>query len=109
MVRQACRSSGVRRRSSPVRQRSRASATLGLATLMVAASSTAFAQSPAAPASPLTMTKVPIQLDFVVSATSGAILWGIDKGFFADAGIEIDLIPGEGSDLALAQIDSGNV
>jgi len=43
------------------------------------------------------------------SATSCAILWGKEKGFFEDAGINLDLIPGEGSDLALNQIDSGNV
>jgi NitT/TauT family transport system substrate-binding protein len=70
----------------------------------MAASSSALAQSPGLP-----IQTVPVQLDFVVSATSGAILWGMDKGYFAEAGIAIDLIPGEGSDLALLQIDSGNV
>jgi NitT/TauT family transport system substrate-binding protein len=65
--------------------------------------------SEAASATPIAMTKVPVQLDFVISATSCAILWGKAKGFFEDAGIDLDLIPGEGSDLALNQIDSGNV
>jgi NitT/TauT family transport system substrate-binding protein len=65
--------------------------------------------SEAASATPIAMTDVPVQLDFVISATSCPILWGIDKGFFEEAGINLDLIPGEGSDLALNQIDSGNV
>jgi NitT/TauT family transport system substrate-binding protein len=65
--------------------------------------------SQAASASPIAITKVPVQLDFVISATSCPILWGKDKGFFEEAGIDLDLIPGEGSDLALNQIDSGNV
>ncbi len=80
-----------------------------------AAPSTGASPSPAGPSpspspspSPA-MVKVPVQLDFQISATSGAILWGIDKGYFKDVGIDFDLIPGEGSDLALAQIDAGKV
>ena len=65
--------------------------------------------SEAASASPIAVEKVPVQLDFVISATSCPILWGKDKGYFEEAGIDLDLIPGEGSDLALNQIDSGNV
>jgi NitT/TauT family transport system substrate-binding protein len=70
------------------------------------------APSEAAPtptATPIPIVKVSVQLDFVISATSGGILWGIDKGYFRDAGIDFDLIPGEGSDLALQQIDAGKV
>jgi NitT/TauT family transport system substrate-binding protein len=98
---------------------------LALAAVMVAACSstgTTPAPSTAAPtiaasqaasvapsASPIPVEKVSVQLDFVISSTSGSILWGISKGYFKEQGIDMDLIPGKGSDLALNQIDSGNV
>lgn len=60
-------------------------------------------------ATQIPIVEVQVQMDFVISATSGALLWGIDKGYFTEAGIDLDLIPGRGSDLALNQIDAGNV
>jgi NitT/TauT family transport system substrate-binding protein len=59
-------------------------------------------------------TQIPVetvqaQLDFTISATAGPLLWGVDQGIFEKHGIEFDLLPGEGSDLALQQIDAGNV
>jgi NitT/TauT family transport system substrate-binding protein len=71
--------------------------------------STAASVAPPPSATPIPVEKVSVQLDFVISATSGPILWGIDKGYFTEQGIEMDLIPGKGSDLALNQIDSGKV
>ena len=75
------------------------------------AAGSAAASQPAASvaASPIEVKKVSLQLDFTISGSSGGLLWGIDKGYFKDAGIDLDVIPGRGSDLALNQIDSGNV
>jgi NitT/TauT family transport system substrate-binding protein len=111
-----------------MRHRSGAPAALAIVAILVAActggATPAASPSPAASAgggsaapsaepspspSPIPVTEVQVQMDFVISATSGALLWGIDKGFYADAGIDLDLIPGRGSDLALNQIDAGNV
>jgi NitT/TauT family transport system substrate-binding protein len=101
-----------------MRQRFLAPAALALTVVLVGAcgggASTAPSTAPseAAPTpSPtaIPIVKVSVQLDFQISSTSGSILWGIDKGYFAEQGIEFDLIPGEGSDLALAQIDAGQV
>jgi NitT/TauT family transport system substrate-binding protein len=58
---------------------------------------------------PIPVETVQAQLDFTISATAGPLLWGVDQGIFAKYGIEFDLLPGEGSDLALQQIDAGNV
>jgi len=103
-----------------MRQRFLAPAVLALTVVLVGAcgggASTApstepsTAPSEAAPTpTAIPIVKVSVQLDFQISSTSGSILWGIDKGYFAEQGIEFDLIPGEGSDLALAQIDAGQV
>jgi NitT/TauT family transport system substrate-binding protein len=105
-----------------MRHRFGAPAALALTAILVAAcgggTSTApstapsVAPSEAAPTptpTPIPVQKVSVQLDFVISSTSGSILWGIDKGYFKDAGIDFDLIAGNGSDLALQQIDAGQV
>jgi NitT/TauT family transport system substrate-binding protein len=92
-----------------------------LSTLVIAAAATVgsvastFAQDatapppPVAPSEPAGVTFVPVQLDFVLSGAYGSLLWGEDKGYFADNGIDIDLIPGQGTDLAMQQINSGAV
>ena len=78
-------------------------------------SSPATTDSPPASDAPTSEpTEIPIetvqaQLDFTISATAGPLLWGVEQGIFAKHGIEFDLLPGEGSDLALQQIDAGNV
>ena len=104
-----------------MRQRFAAPAVLALTAILVGAcgggASTAPSTEPSSVASEaptpsptqIPIVKVSVQLDFVISSTSGSILWGIDKGYFREQGIDFDLIPGEGSDLALSQIDSGNV
>jgi NitT/TauT family transport system substrate-binding protein len=74
-----------------------------------ATSATASEPAASVAASPIEVKKVSLQLDFTISGSSGGLLWGIDKGYFKDAGIDLDVIPGRGSDLALNQIDSGNV
>jgi NitT/TauT family transport system substrate-binding protein len=63
--------------------------------------------SPAATALPVTGEA--IQLVFVLNASDGPLLWGKEQGFFEDHGIDLDIIPGRGSDLALAEINSGRV
>src|SRR3954471_22517306 len=92
-----------------------------LSTLVIAAAATvgsvasSFAQEaalpppPVAPSEPAGTVFVPVQLDFVLSGAYGALLWGEDKGYFAENGIDIDLIPGQGTDLAMQQINSGAV
>jgi len=95
---------------------------LGLAasTLLVAGAATvgsvasSFAQDQTPPPIPVVseppgIVHVPVQLDFVLSGAYGSLLWGEDKGYFSDNGIDIDLIPGSGTDLAMQQINSGAV
>ena len=55
------------------------------------------------------VTKESLQLDFVLSAAYGPLMYGQDKGYFLDNSIEIDLVPGRGTDLALAEINGGRV
>src|SRR6188472_4310692 len=50
---------------------------------------------PVAPSEPPGTVFVPVQLDFVLSGAYGSLLWGEDKGYFAENGIDIDLIPGQ--------------
>ena len=61
------------------------------------------------PATPIPVEQVTIQLDFNITPTLGTILWGIDRGYFEEQGIDLELLPGQGSDLALQQIDAGQV
>jgi NitT/TauT family transport system substrate-binding protein len=67
------------------------------------------AASPSPSPSPIPVEDVAVQLDFNISASSGPLLWGIDQGIFEKYGINLDVIPGDGSDFALQQIDAGNV
>jgi ABC-type nitrate/sulfonate/bicarbonate transport system substrate-binding protein len=62
----------------------------------------------AAPTAP-PVTKESLQLDFVLTAAYGALLYGKDKGYFKDASIDLDLIPGRGTDLALNEINNNRV
>jgi NitT/TauT family transport system substrate-binding protein len=71
-------------------------------------------QAPATAATTAVPTKAPVtkeslQLGFVLSAAYGPMLWGKDKGYFLDNSIDIDLIPGRGTDLALNEINGGRV
>ncbi len=65
--------------------------------------------APSASVTPIPVEDVQVQLDFTISATAGPLLWGVEQGIFEKHGINFDLLPGEGSDLALQQIDAGNV
>jgi ABC-type nitrate/sulfonate/bicarbonate transport system substrate-binding protein len=73
------------------------------------AASPGASSEPSPSPSPIPVEDVAVQLDFNISASSGALLWGIDQGIFEKYGINLDIIVGEGSDLALQQIDAGNV
>jgi NitT/TauT family transport system substrate-binding protein len=86
----------------------------GAATVGSVATSLAQSESPSAaptvlPSEPPGMTRVPVQLDFVLSGAYGSLLWGKDKGYFSANGIDLDLIAGQGTDLAMQQINSGAV
>jgi NitT/TauT family transport system substrate-binding protein len=54
------------------------------------------------------MTNVSIQLDFQLAGYL-PLLWGEDKGYFEDQGINLDAIVGEGSGDALTAISTGAV
>jgi NitT/TauT family transport system substrate-binding protein len=109
-----------------IHRRLRGTALMAAAMLLVSACSGGASPSPStgAPSTPASATpgatatpeptEIPVetvqaQLDFTMSATAGPLLWGVDQGIFEKHGIEFDLLPGEGSDLALQQIDAGNV
>lgn len=59
--------------------------------------------------SPIPVTRESVQLDFVLSGSWTPLLWGVEKGYFTDRGIDLDIVPGRGTDLALAEINSGRV
>jgi len=48
-------------------------------------------------------------LGWVIDTSVAPLLYGIDKGFFREQGIDLELIPGRGSDLALQQINENKV
>jgi ABC-type nitrate/sulfonate/bicarbonate transport system substrate-binding protein len=82
-----------------------AASTLVIAsTVALASVGTTLAQETSQPSAPVAMTTVPVQLDFVLSGAYGALLWGN-----ADRGIDLDLIAGQGTDLAMQQINTGAV
>lgn len=58
---------------------------------------------------PIPVTTESVQLDFVLSGSWTPLLWGVDKGYFEEQGIDLDIVPGRGTDLALAEINSGRV
>jgi ABC-type nitrate/sulfonate/bicarbonate transport system substrate-binding protein len=74
------------------------------------APSQAAPSTPASPsATPIPVTKESVQLDFVLSGSWTPLLWGVDKGYFESRGIDLDIVPGRGTDLALAEINAGRV
>jgi NitT/TauT family transport system substrate-binding protein len=78
------------------------------ATSPVASTATSTAPSQSEQTSPIPVTKVSLQLDFVVQTRWAPLLRGIDKGYFSSRGIDLDIVPGRGSDLALQVINAGN-
>lgn len=53
--------------------------------------------------------EVTVILDWLMEASYAQLLYGIENGIFADHGIELEIIPGQGSDLAMGQINEGEV
>src|SRR4029077_8946299 len=73
-----------------------------------AAQASAPQPAPAAPVSapqPATPAQVSVMLNWVVDGGYTPYLYGIEKGFFREQGIELDMIPGRGGDFSLAQIN----
>lgn len=50
-----------------------------------------------------------LQSQFLPEAAAGAYLLGIDQGIFAKHGIELELLPGQGSGFALLQLNENQV
>lgn len=53
--------------------------------------------------------EVSVILDWVMEATYAPLLYGVEHGIFADHGIDLDIIPGQGSDLAMGQINENEL
>jgi NitT/TauT family transport system substrate-binding protein len=64
-------------------------------------------ESPSAPTGDLD--EVSIVLNFVLDATYAPYLYGIEHGIFAEEGIELTIVPGEGSGFALQQLNEQQV
>jgi NitT/TauT family transport system substrate-binding protein len=55
------------------------------------------------------VTEEAVQLDFVLSAAYAPLLWGVEQGIFAEHGIDPQITPGDGSELAIQQLAAGNI
>jgi NitT/TauT family transport system substrate-binding protein len=53
--------------------------------------------------------EVSVILDWLMEGSYAPLLWGIDQGIFAEHGLDVDVIAGQGSDLAMGQINQGEV
>jgi NitT/TauT family transport system substrate-binding protein len=60
-------------------------------------------------AKPAEITKVPLILNFRFDPTFAPLLYGTEKGFFREQGVELDIVPGRGSDLAMQQINENKL
>ena len=83
-----------------------AAASAGPASPSSAAASVAPSPSPTPPPNP---DKVTVMLDFVPEALYAPLQWGIEKGYFKDAGIDLTVQPSTGSSLTLQQLETGKV
>jgi NitT/TauT family transport system substrate-binding protein len=73
-------------------------------------SASADESEPGGPSStPVTMTDVSILADWVLDASFAPHLYGIEAGIFEDYGINLELIPGQGSDFSMQQLEEGQV
>jgi NitT/TauT family transport system substrate-binding protein len=72
-----------------------------------AAASTGASAAPSA--SPLAVVKHSVMLEWLLEPPYAPFLWGKEKGYFEEVGIDLDLIPGQGSDLAMTQINEDKV
>jgi NitT/TauT family transport system substrate-binding protein len=85
-----------------------------LAVVLGACSGGGPAPTPAPPTAPPTATAIPVvkysvALEWLLEPPYAPILWGKQQGYFTEAGIDLDLIPGQGSDLAMSQINEDKV
>lgn len=65
--------------------------------------------SPAASPTPLTPEDVAVMLDFYPDTIYAPLQRGIELGYFADEGINLEIVPSSGSSLTLQELASGNV
>jgi NitT/TauT family transport system substrate-binding protein len=53
----------------------------------------------------MAVVKESVPLEWLIEPPYAPILWGKEQGYFEEVGIELDLLPGQGSDLAMSQIN----
>jgi NitT/TauT family transport system substrate-binding protein len=58
---------------------------------------------------PVELTPVALQMDFLAEPGWGLPLYGIDQGIFARHGIDLELIPGQGSQFSMQQLNENEV
>lgn len=56
-------------------------------------------------ATSVALVKESVPLEWLIEPPYAPILWGKEQGYFSDVGIDLDLLPGQGSDLAMSQIN----
>ena len=62
-----------------------------------------------APAKPAKLTKIVVQLDWVAEPEHGGFYQAAAKGYFKDAGLDVELIPGGPNALVLQKVATGRV
>lgn len=102
----------------------RSAATMAALALVVGACGGGTTSSPSAPAqtslpsatatasptgTPIPVVKYSVMLEWLIEPPYAPFLWGKEKGYFEEAGIDLDLISGQGSDLAMSQINEDKV
>jgi NitT/TauT family transport system substrate-binding protein len=58
---------------------------------------------------PVEMTPVSLQMDFLAEPGWGTWLYGVDQGIFARHGIDLELVPGQGSQFSMQQLNENEV
>jgi NitT/TauT family transport system substrate-binding protein len=81
----------------------------GPATSQPTSGPTTAATAPPPSATALPVVRHSVALEWLLEPPYAPILWGKEQGYFAEAGIDLDLIPGQGSDLAMSQINEDKV
>jgi NitT/TauT family transport system substrate-binding protein len=81
----------------------------GPATSQPTSAQTIAATAPPPSATALPVVRYSVALEWLIEPPYAPILWGREQGYFEDAGIDLDLIPGQGSDLAMSQINEDRV
>jgi NitT/TauT family transport system substrate-binding protein len=91
------------------RRRRHVAALFATLAFAVAAPGGAAVAQDASPGSSVAVEQQTIQLDFVLSAAYAPLLWGEQQGYFANNGLDIEIVPGDGSELAIQQLAAGNI